>query len=178
MALSHQWGHHSTFSFLCQVGFEKLMTSARVFGLISAGPCFPPTFARKVRSKGAKAAGLRYEREVAMALPSALHGQWFTYLDANGQAYCQPDLIFVTRQEILVLEVKLKWTPKALDQLTYLYLPILSHVYARPVRAAVITKILTPSSPPPCHTIAEALLSPSHIIPLIHWLGTVTLLSP
>ena len=111
------------------------------------------------------------------ALPSALHGQWFTYLDANGQAYCQPDLIFVTKKEILVLEVKLKWTSKALDQLAYLYLPILAHVYARPVRAAVITKILTPGCPSPCYNVVEALASPSHTIPLIHWLGTVPLLS-
>ena len=153
------------------------MAYARVFGLVSARPCSPPAFSHKVKVKGAKAAGLRYEREVAGALPMALHGQWFTYLDANGQAYCQPDIILLTEKEILVLEVKLKWTPQALDQLKYLYLPILSHVYARPIRCAVVTKILTPFSPPPFQSIAAALTSPSHTIPLIHWLGTTPLLS-
>jgi hypothetical protein len=150
----------------------------KIIGLRSAEKCFPPSFARKVKATGAKAAGLRYEREVARALPLALHGQWFSYLDANGQGYCQPDLFFITDKEILVLEVKLKWTPSALSQLLDLYSPILSLVYSRPIRCAVITKILTPSSPPPFSSIAAALTSPSHTIPLIHWLGTTPLLSP
>jgi len=61
----------------------------------------------KGRPKGAKAAGLRYEKALAAAIPRAEHGQWFEFTDLNGPGHCQMDLLIVGNKRVVILECKL-----------------------------------------------------------------------
>lgn len=132
-------------------------------------------FGRPRRLKGAFAAGIAYERNLAEAFPDALHGQWLEFLDANGLGYAQPDLQWDHGPTTYVLEAKLTWVPSARSQLEDLYLPLLRHLWPRRTfRGIIVAKYLTPESP-------EALvqgdftccvqMADSGMTPIFHWLG-------
>lgn len=97
------------------------------------------------RPRGAKLAGLRYERTLAKALPAAKHGQWFQYMDSTGRVrYCQTDLLLSWGGDLLVLECKYTWTLEGHRQLETLYVPILRHLCGlRHVAGFVVAKRLT-----------------------------------
>ena len=83
----------------------------------------------KSRPRGAKARGLAYEAELASQLPEARHGQWFEFEDSAGRGWCQVDLLIPRSRLVVVMEVKLTWTPEAFRQLSGLYLPIVRKVW-------------------------------------------------
>lgn len=125
--------------------------------------------------KGAKAAGLRYERLFAKQFPQALHGQWFEYEDKFGHGYCQPDLIVSLLPKCLVVfEVKYTLTLEAFLQLNHLYLPVVQAAMNAPVIGIVVARNLTETDVEVAATldyaIAVALTSPGHI-PVLHWVG-------
>ncbi len=62
-------------------------------------------------------AGLKYEAKFAAAVPEAVHGQWFNYADAEGVWWCQPDFVLEFGGLAVVLEAKLSWRGKAINQL-------------------------------------------------------------
>lgn len=132
----------------------------------------------KSRPRGAKAAGLRYERAFAKALPAARHGLWFAFVDANGAGNCSPDFVLAHGTYLTVFECKLSDKSYAKDQLRELYMPVLRHVYKLPVRGIVVTKTLRPWSDTSrvVGTLAEALTLAEHTIPTLHWLGKGRLL--
>lgn len=108
----------------------------------------PPSFG-VARPRGAKAEGLRYERALAKALgPQALHGQWIEYEDSDGQHYCQPDLLVVGAQRVLILEVKLTWVPEGLQALRELYIPVCEVVWLRHAIGLVAASRLPRDLPP------------------------------
>jgi hypothetical protein len=116
-----------------------------VNGVWWARSCEEPKFPPPKRLQGAKAAGSRYEKAVAKALPHALHGQWFEYQDAAGVGVCQPDLLFELEFEpgpLICLEVKYTWVPTAHVQLRNLYLPVVSCATERSVVGAVVARRL------------------------------------
>lgn len=146
-----------------------------IVGLTWARACpWPSCIPHKSRLRGARAAGIRYEKAVAKAIPNAQRGQWFEYSDANGHGYCQPDILVVGRSTVLVIECKLTDTELARQQLDYLYLPIVEHVYRRPAIGIVVVRHLTRATPRAaiCTTLSEALRNRGE---LVHWLGHTAL---
>jgi len=140
-----------------------------------ARPCPRPPIP-KTRPRGAKADGLRYEKLVAKAIPEAKHGPWYEFQDINGRGYCQPDLVVVQREGVLVLECKLSNYFEGLQQIERLYKPVLFAAYKRPVYGIVVVKSLR--SDIPARIICASLdgardllkLTPTGV-PVVHWLG-------
>jgi hypothetical protein len=97
------------------------------------------------RPRGAKAAGLRFERAFAKHLPSALHGTWFEFEDRNGHGYCQTDLIYSLLPRFLaIIEIKYTLVPGAFSKLTNFYIPIVAAALDRPAAGVVVVKNLDP----------------------------------
>lgn len=104
------------------------------------------------RPRGAKAAGLRYERALAAALPGAKHGQWFEFEDLAGRGYCQVDLLLdsglrkdsLGRVKLLILESKYTWTFEGHQQIEGLYRPVVERAYGCSVLGIVVAKRLIP----------------------------------
>lgn len=74
--------------------------------------------------------GLRYEKKVVRALKARNltleHNPWFEYLGG----VCCPDIIIyeLSQNRVIVVEVKLTYTPEALVKLRTLYCPIVTEV--------------------------------------------------
>ena len=105
------------------------MAFRHIVGLHYAAMCLRPAHLPKSRPKGAKAAGLRYEKALAAAIPRAEHGQWFEFQDMNGPGHCQMDLIIEGQKRIVVIECKLTEVQIGRNQLTDLYFPIARKVW-------------------------------------------------
>lgn len=126
------------------------------------------------RPRGAKAAGLRYERQLAKHLPESAHGVWFEYCDDYGRGYCQPDLLFSFLPNfIAILEVKYTLVLDAFAKLNDLYIPIISHAMKAPACGVIVVRNLTPGIQDVCHDLAEAAaISYETSYPtILHWRG-------
>lgn len=148
--------------------------SRRVEGLIWARQCSKPGCIPKSRPRGKKAAGLRYERDLAAALPGATHGQWFEFEDSAGHGWCQPDLFICGTEAIWVLEAKYTWKRGAQAQISRLYKPVLERVFGLPVRGIVVCKVLTRETPQGaiCRSLEEAKARSAGPLPVVlHWIG-------
>ena len=93
-----------------------------------------PFGAKPKRSRGAKAAGLRYERMVGKELARRrldfAQGPWIQFKDNNGIGFAQPDFIVYSSLDLwIVLEAKLSQTPAAFEQLLRLYIPLLRKLH-------------------------------------------------
>jgi hypothetical protein len=129
-------------------------------------------FAGVRRRKGPKAAGQRYERALARALPTADPGLWWEFCDANGPGWCQTDLLWHHEGQVAVLEVKLTDWGEAKDELLGLYVPVLGLALGRPVRPIVVAKTLTRASA--ATTVYPSLrkaLASTESVPIVQWLG-------
>lgn len=106
------------------------------------------------RRSGAQKAGLAYQRKVGAYLELVLgraavtSGPWFHYSsDASGRNYCQPDFLVADVLEVLVVEVKLRWTTDAWWQLRRLYLPVVAKAFPdRRVILLCITRSYDPAA--------------------------------
>lgn len=150
---------------------NRFVSGVRWASLCERPSCIPAP----VSQKGAKAAGLRYERLFAKQFPQALHGQWFEYEDRYGRGYCQTDLIESLLPEcIIVFEVKYTLTREAFLQLQELYLPIVQAAMNAPVIGIVVARNLIETDIEIAATldyaVAVALTSPGYI-PILHWVG-------
>lgn len=145
-------------------------------GLEWAEPARNPYGKTPKTPRGAKGAGLRFERQVASGITGARTGRWFVFRDANGTGYCSPDIILATAQGLIVLECKLSDTPHAFSQIERLYKPVLQMVFRRPVAGIVVAKHLR------AHTdtalVVEDLRSALKFlrdrpgsVPILHWMG-------
>jgi hypothetical protein len=145
----------------------------RISGLLWAREGKNPWPKTKRRPRGAKGLGLSYEKALAKALPHAQHGPWFEFCDRNGTGFCSPDIVLVGSDKILVLEAKLTRYEEACAQLEHLYIPVLAHIYRRPVFGAVALKYLQPSTPVDmvCNELKALLSFPSGTFPILHWIG-------
>ena len=91
------------------------------------------------RSKShAKAAGLRYERQLGQHLSEVFPGQvstgdWWTFEDERGPGRCQTDATVRLPDGILIVEAKSSHTLSAWHQLTNLYGPVVAAATGRPV---------------------------------------------
>lgn len=97
------------------------------------------------RVRGVKALGRRYEAAVARQLGSeATQGQWWTFRDSNGPGLCQTDFIIPGSSWIVVLECKHTWVPDGMDQLQYLYLPVVGMATGKRVIGIQVCKHMVP----------------------------------
>lgn len=151
-------------------------------GLISAEPASRPKNLPKSRPRGRKAAGLRYERDLAEGLCAALtgiypvwHGQWFKFLDANGPGFCQPDILLKTDLGTAVLEAKYTWTEAGHVQIGKLYVPVLEKACpGMPAFGIVVCKVLRPEVCPDwiCRDLQSAIIrASSGEKTVLHWVG-------
>ena len=80
------------------------------------------------RSRGRKALGIKYEKELGLAHESLreAHGVWFEFEDKNGHGYCQVDFLIenLLARTAFVLEAKHTWTEDGHVELEKLYLPV------------------------------------------------------
>lgn len=130
------------------------------------------------RPRGAKAAGLRYEKSVGEALgPTWTRGSWYEFRDARGRGWAQPDFWgYLSPHEgipcRLVLECKYTWTLEAHTQLQDLYLPLITRAHHCRALGAVVCKVLTPVTPRQ-HVVgtlhAAEILARRGVLPIIHW---------
>lgn len=99
----------------------------------------------KSRSRGIKALGRRYEGAVAHQLGAgATRGQWWRFRDANGPGLCQTDFILEGARWVVILEAKHTWTPGGMDQLHYLYIPVVGMATGKQVVGVQVCKHLVP----------------------------------
>jgi len=100
---------------------------------------------------------MSYERVVGRGLESLVRpgdsllvGPWFKYEDASGLGWCQPDFILVRGGRALVIEAKLKFRHGVFEELTQLYIPVVSAAIApKDVLAALVVKNVSPGCPQP-----------------------------
>lgn len=151
------------------------MSHRRIVGLewarqLTAKPKAIPTG----RPRGAKAAGVRYERALARELvPGGFQaGVWFEFRDRGGSGWCQPDLILVGTRSVLVLEAKYTWTRVGHEQIEFLYRPVLERVFDLPVKGVVVCRVLIPETRECCviGDLASALAVPAGTRSVLHWL--------
>ena len=87
--------------------------------------------------------GLRYERKVVRALKirgcDLEHNPWFQKPDGS---FCCPDIIVyeLNLGRAIVVEVKLTYTPEALEKLNLVYCPIVASVTGLKTKPLVIVK--------------------------------------
>lgn len=104
-----------------------------------------PDHIPRPRSRGVKALGRRYEAAVARQLGSeATRGQWWTYRDAHGPGLCQTDLVIPGASWVVVLECKHTWIAEGMDQLHYLYLPVVGMATGKRVLGVQVCKHMVP----------------------------------
>ena len=129
--------------------------------------------------------GLAYQKKVAKAFRAlefvtrVEEDPWFGFSDSVGGGLASPDmLVYTDTNALLIVEVKLSWTPAAISQLYDFYLPILTRIAGTPdlnvqrLAPLIVTKNLTPGAPPAEFSIEKATLRrPS----LLHWRGEGTL---
>lgn len=126
------------------------------------------------RPRGAKAAGLRYERELARMLPDVPHGPWLEFEDANGKGYCQADFVLKLAGAVVVLECKYTWTATGHVEMDTLYKPLLGRLEGLPVLGVQVCKKLTPETPSRAavrSTLAAAISAAWNGPAVWHWLG-------
>lgn len=153
-----------------------------VKGLISADPCTRPPNIPKSRPRGRKAAGLKYEKDLACGLRLSIigkmplwHGQWFRFIDQNGLGVCQPDIIVRTPVGIAILESKYTWTQAGHLQLEKLYIPVVEKANPGvPAFGIVVCKVLTMDVDPSwvCRDLQSAIRrSSAGLKTVLHWIG-------
>ena len=127
------------------------------------------------RPRGAKAAGLRYERQLALAFPSFEHGVWFEFEDLNGHGYCQVDFLIEFPRIVTILEVKYTWTIEGHLQLERLYEPVVRVALEKFAEGIVVCKRLVPEAMRGA-TICPDFESARGVLgrPVWHWLGAAS----
>jgi hypothetical protein len=129
-----------------------------------------------VRPRGAKRAGLDYERKVIDVL-AAIYGTSFTpapvirYSMRRASMAAIPDGILRLADEIFILEVKLAHTERVWEQLMERYLPLVRVLEPqRRVRTVEICRSYDPAVQlPGPHTKIESLHKPGSGLEVLQW---------
>lgn len=149
----------------------------RIYGLQECRLAENP-WGKVPRAKGAKALGLRFERTVERALPQALHGQWFHFVDNNGPGYCQTDSLFLDASgRLCLVECKLTDTFEADSQMQGLYLPVLRTLFDGEIHSIVVVKYLSPLTER-SRVVASWDAALAHPAPVLHAFSKRELLPP
>jgi hypothetical protein len=151
-----------------------------VVGLHYAAMCLRPAHIPKSRPKGSKAAGLRYEKALAAAIPRAEHGQWFEFKDLNGPGHCQMDLVIEGAKRVVIIECKLTEVEQGQEQLEKLYFPIAKLVWPdkKPLGIVAVRHLSKcPDVREVETTLKGAILraETKGVIPVMHWMERMPL---
>lgn len=105
--------------------------------------------------------------------PMAHHGQWFEFWDKNGRGYCQPDIVFRSKGNIYIIEVKLTDIDQAERQLIELYIPVVSKALGETARGIIVTKYLTNIKDLSliADSLEKAIEKTQRVIPVLHYIG-------
>lgn len=145
-----------------------------IAGLRFAERCEKPPFIPQSKPrKGAKRYGKSYEAAVAKRTGGTL-GQWWHFLDANGEGWCQTDVLLVLSREAIVIECKLTEVDDARKQLGRLYLPVVARALGKPTRGIVVARYLSRESDERrvVRSLSEALAcAEGDYFPTLHWIG-------
>jgi hypothetical protein len=145
------------------------MDFRRAKGLIGANQCAVPALYSKPKGSNSFAsAGLTYERRVLRELnfyvlrgyfTEVRKNPWFEFTDTEGSALCSPDGIIFYNDRLIVVEIKLNWTPVAAAKLTELYIPVVTRAFTpeQPVIGLVICRNMVPGAPKPKTPLSKAL---------------------
>jgi hypothetical protein len=149
------------------------MASRIIAGLSYAACCLRPANIPKSRPRGARAAGLRYEKALAAAVPGAIAGQWFEFFDANGPGHCQTDLLIVGKRRVVVIEAKLSDVEGGRRQIESLYIPVVRAVWPelKPLGIVAVRHLgreLDESRV--VNTLEEAVRAAEEFVPTLHWI--------
>ena len=109
----------------------------------------------KIRGRSPNADGLRFQRQLEVeAAPFAKRegfelktNQWIEFADAGGFGQAQPDFYLVREDGIILVECKRTFVRAGLLQMSELYVPLLSHIYSRPITRVLACKFLSPEFP-------------------------------
>lgn len=130
-------------------------------------------------SNEAARAGIAYEKKVLNQLNSTVQDlrdvkiypqTWFRFCDDNGRGQAVPDCLIVFRDEFIILiEIKLKFVPEAIEKLEGLYKPVVEMALGLPAHPLVICKYLTPEA----EHLAECILTAirTRKTSTLHWPG-------
>jgi hypothetical protein len=95
----------------------------------------PPSF-RRTATTEAMLRGRRYERAAQAELlrrygPEYVPEMWFQYSHKGKMKWCQLDGLLINLQAVrlTIVEIKLQFTPLALRQMCYLYVPVIRKVF-------------------------------------------------
>lgn len=152
---------------------HRVVKGLRWARLDDCGPGFGPS-----RPRGAKRAGVKYEKDLAHAFHGAAkHGQWIKFEDQNGIGFAQPDILFPSGEELFVIESKYTWVPEACTQIAFLYKPLLECIYPTAKIWGIVTcKVLTQwgaKQQVVCSNLDDAMvLARTGKMPVLHWIGT------
>ena len=151
------------------------MAYRSIVGLEYAALCLRPAHIPKSRPKGVKAAGLRYEKALAAAIPRAEHGQWVEFRDLNGPGHCQMDLLIEGSKRIVVIECKLTDVETGRRQLEELYFPVVRMIWPDKKPLGIVAARHLSKEPDFSRvrsSLKEAIKAAEYekIIPTLHWL--------
>ena len=151
------------------------MSFRAIVGLHYAALCLRPANIPKGRPKGAKAAGLRYEKALAAVISRAEHGQWFEFTDLNGPGHCQMDLLIVGNKRVVILECKLTDVQTGRAQLEDLYFPIARQVWPdkRPLGIVAARHLSKENQLELVETTLKGAIlraETQQVIPTLHWI--------
>lgn len=110
-----------------------------------------PTFLQKEdRPSIAQLDGIRFEKKVHkifedLHLSGVQAGPWFTFRDAFGLRWCQPDILIEFAYGNLIIEAKHNHTTDAWFQLRQLYEPVIAKALDATVRCLVVTEHFDPA---------------------------------
>lgn len=146
-----------------------------IVNLQYAAMCLHPAHIPKSRPKGVRAAGLRYEKALAAAIPQAIRGQWFEFRDLNGPGHCQTDLLIVGKKRVVVIESKLTEVDQGRDQIKNLYFPVVQMVWPdkKPLGIVAVRHLSKEQRLDLVETSLKSAIERAEIcgeIPSLHWL--------
>lgn len=151
------------------------MSYRSIVGLEYAALCLRPAHIPKGRPRGAKAAGLRYEKALAAAIPRAEHGQWIEFRDLNGPGHCQFDLMIEGAKRIVLIECKLTDVEQGRKQLESLYFPVAKMIWPdkKPLGIVAARHLSKESDLSRVRTTLKDAIKAAefeNIIPVLHWM--------
>lgn len=96
--------------------------------------------------------------------------EWVQFADRHGSGYCEPEAFILLKEFVFLVECKLTGKPEGKLQLEWLYAPVLSSIFARPVRSLLICKCITEKTPGPFVKSVEEFLLSDMTFATLHWL--------
>lgn len=97
--------------------------------------------------------------------------EWIEFTDDRGKGYCEPEAFAVLPHEIILIEVKLTGCRYGHEQMAGLYIPLLSHIFRRPVRGLQICKAINAETPGPFVDDPNDFLRSNLTLATWHWPG-------